>query len=227
MFTSGVLAMGVLLVRTPIQFNLMRFLLGIAEGGFLPGMVFYLMSWFPAQARGRAIGHFYVALLLSSVVMTGELLGLNGTLGLSGRQYLLLVENVPAIALDVAILVLLPESPAKSARLSDPEKAWITDQLAADRAAAGVAVDRRLWLLGLSNACILGATYAFTLSAPTIVVGATHIGPTGVVRLAGIPIGIESDTCKGWPSPWWRAPASGSWGCRTRSGSWLTATPRR
>lgn len=151
-----------LLLRTPIQF-VMRFLLGMAEGCFVPGMVFYLMSGFPAQACGRAIGRFYVVLPLSSVVMAGGLLGLNGTLGLSGWKNLLLAEDLPAIALGVAIPVLLPESPAKWAWLSDLEKAWITDHQA-DRAVAGAAVDPgvgraladgRLWLLGLSKVCIL------------------------------------------------------------------------
>ena len=69
MLTWGLIAAGMMLVRTPTQFYVMRFLLGAAEAGFFPGVVFYLMQWFPAAQRGRAISRFYVALPLSSVVM--------------------------------------------------------------------------------------------------------------------------------------------------------------
>ena len=197
MLTWGALAAGMLFVRTPVQFYVMRFLLGMAEAGFFPGVVFYLMSWFPAAARGRAISRFYVALPLSSVVMgalAGALLNLNGTAGLAGWQWLFLVEGLPAIALGVAILFLLPDSPATSKWLSDAEKAWIAQRLAADRAGAGAAgdpgigralADPRVWLLGLANIGILGAAYAFNLSAPTILVGATHLDATGTGFLIG------------------------------------------
>ena len=91
MFTWGLLAAGMMFVKTPTQFYVMRFLLGAAEAGFFPGVVFYLMHWFPAHERGRAISRFYVALPLSSVVMgsfAGLLLGMQGTLGLAGWQWL-------------------------------------------------------------------------------------------------------------------------------------------
>src|SRR3954462_15514471 len=81
MLTWGVLAMGMMFVRTPMQFYVMRFLLGAAEAGFFPGVVFYLMHWFPAHERGRAVSRFYVALPLSTVLMgtvAGALLNLGG-----------------------------------------------------------------------------------------------------------------------------------------------------
>ncbi len=100
MFTWGVIAVGMMFVKTPMQFYVMRFLLGAAEAGFFPGVVFYLMHWFPAHERGRAISRFYVALPLSSILMgsiAGALLGLDGQLGLKGWQWLFLVEGLPAI----------------------------------------------------------------------------------------------------------------------------------
>jgi ACS family tartrate transporter-like MFS transporter len=87
MVTWGLVAMGMMFVKTPMQFYVMRFLLGAAEAGFFPGVVYYLMQWFPAAERGRAISRFYVALPLSSVVMgsvAGALLGLRGVAGLTG-----------------------------------------------------------------------------------------------------------------------------------------------
>ncbi|HEX7761431.1 MAG TPA: MFS transporter [Caulobacteraceae bacterium] len=198
MLTWGVIAVGMMFVRTPAQFYVMRFLLGAAEAGFFPGVVYYLMQWFPAAERGRAISRFYIALPLSSVVMgavAGSLLGLRGQLGLAGWQWLFLAEGLPAIILSLAILTLLPGLPSEAAWLTGEEKAWIAARLAADRAVAGAAgdpgvgralLDPRVWLLGLSNVCILGAAYAFNLSAPTILVGATHLSPAKVGYLIAL-----------------------------------------
>ena len=87
MFTWGLLAAAMMFVRTPLEFNVLRFLLGMAEAGFYPGVVYYLTLWFPARMRARAVSRFYIALPLSSVVMgslAGWLLGLGGKLGLAG-----------------------------------------------------------------------------------------------------------------------------------------------
>ncbi len=186
MFTWGLLAVGMMFIKTPMQFYVMRFLLGAAEAGFFPGVVFYLMHWFPAHERGRAISRFYVALPLSSVVMgslAGALLNLDGQFGLAGWQWLFLVEGLPAIALSIVILIALPDSPAQARWLTGDERAWIKTQLAADDARPGVAADAgvlralvepRVWLLGLSSMCILGAAYAFNLSAPALLQGVTQ-----------------------------------------------------
>src|SRR5580658_2767857 len=112
MLTWGLLAMGMMFVRTPVQFYVMRFLLGLAEAGFFPGVIYYLTLWFPAQHRGKAISRFYVAWPLSSVVMgavAGTLLNLQGRLGLAGWQWLFLVEGLPALAMSGVILLLLPD----------------------------------------------------------------------------------------------------------------------
>src|SRR6202046_4261249 len=89
MFTWGLLAAAMMFVRTPLAFNVLRFLLGMAEAGFFPGVIYYLTLWFPARVRARAVSRFYIALPLSSVVMgsvAGWLLGLGGELGLSGWE---------------------------------------------------------------------------------------------------------------------------------------------
>jgi ACS family tartrate transporter-like MFS transporter len=214
MLTWGVLAVGMMFVRTPMQFYVMRFLLGAAEAGFFPGVVFYLMHWFPAHERGRAISRFYVALPLSSVVMgvvAGALLNLKGHFGLGGWQWLFLVEGLPAILLGVAILFLLPDSPAAAKWLSAGEKVWIEGRLAADRTAPGVSADHgalaalmdpRVWLLGLVSTCVLGASYAFNLSAPAVLKGATGLDDTHVGFLvAGVAVlGAVGMIGAGWHS---------------------------
>jgi ACS family tartrate transporter-like MFS transporter len=199
MITWGVLAVGMMFVRTPSQFYVMRFLLGAAEAGFFPGAVFYLMHWYPAAWRGRAISGFYVAFPLSNVVMgsvAGALLGLHGRLGLAGWQWLFLVEGLPAIILSAVVLRWLPDAPATASWLSADEKAWIVSGLAADRAALAREPDPGLRPtllsplvigMGLVNALYLGSNYAFNLSAPTILTQATHLsaGSVGYLVAAG------------------------------------------
>ena len=128
MITWGVIAAGMRFVRTPVQFYVMRFLLGLAEAGFFPGVIYYLTFWFPAEVRGRAISRFYVAWPLSTVVMgalAGTLLGLQGKLGLAGWQWLLLLEGLPAIVMGIVIFFFLPDTPRDARWLSAGEKAWI------------------------------------------------------------------------------------------------------
>lgn len=99
MFTWGLLAAAMMFVRTPLEFNALRFLLGVAEAGFYPGVIYYLTLWFPLRMRARAVSRFYVSLPLASAVMgalAGWLMGLGGKLGLAGWQWLFLAEGLPA-----------------------------------------------------------------------------------------------------------------------------------
>ncbi len=214
MFTWGLLAMGMMFVETPTQFYVMRFALGAAEAGFFPGVVFYLMHWFPAHERGRAISRFYVALPLSSVVMgalAGTLLGLQGHFGLAGWQWLFLVEGLPAVLLSIVILLVLPNSPAEARWLTQDERDWIAARLAADNTLPGVSADAgvlralvepRVWLLGIASMCVLGAAYAFGLSAPALLQGVTHLDATGIgFLIAGVSLlGAASMITAGWHS---------------------------
>ncbi len=131
MLTWGLLAIGMMFVKTAPQFYVMRFLLGMAEAGFFPGVVFYLMQWFPPEMRARAISRFYISLPLSSVVMgsiAGALLNLQGRLGLAGWQWLFLVEGLPAIVLSVVFFLHLPDTPADAKWLEPSEREWLLDE---------------------------------------------------------------------------------------------------
>jgi len=214
MLTWGLLAVGMMFVKSPIQFYIMRFLLGLAEAGFFPGVILYLTHWFPAAYRGRAISRFYVAWPLSTVVMgsvAGALLHLQGRLGLAGWQWLFLVEGLPAIAMSGVILVLLPDRPADAAWLTGAEKGWIERRLAADAAllvGAGehgflhALANPRVLQLGAVNFLILGAFYAFSLSAPAVLDGLTHLGVTKVgylIAFSGL-LGAAAMVFNGWHS---------------------------
>jgi ACS family tartrate transporter-like MFS transporter len=214
MLTWGLLAVATLLVRTPVQFYAVRFLLGAAEAGFFPGIVFYLMQWFPSHERGRAINRFYIALPLSTVAMgalAGSLLGLQGVLGLAGWQWLLLVEGLPAILLSLGFLLWLPDGPAHAAWLEPGERAAIEHCLSldqtsptaeADHGVARALVNPRVWLLGVCNLCIQCAIYALSFSAPTILQGVTRWSATatGLVIAAVAVLGAGAMNLAGWHS---------------------------
>jgi len=214
MLTWGVLAVAMMFVRTPVQFYALRFLLGAAEAGFFPGVVYYLTTWFPASHRGRAISRFYVALPLASVVMgliAGPLLGLGGRLGLAGWQWLFLVQGLPAVLLGVGVLFLLPDGPADAPWLTPTERTWIADRHAADADRLGGPEDHSLLKalripvvlqIGIAQFCILAASYAFTLSAPGFLAQAAHLDPTqvGLLTAAGGVLGAVAMIGNGWSS---------------------------
>jgi len=188
MVTWGLLAMAMIFVRTPAQFYAARFLLGMAEAGFFPGVVFYLMQWYPPHLRARAITGFYIAFPLSSVVMgslAGVLMSLQGRLSLSGWQWLFLVEAIPAVLLGVAFFFLLPDGPADAPWLTEPEReailAAVPVRSANPESIAPALRDPRTWLIGLFFMFIQTGNYAFAFSAPAIVQKLTDwsIGSTG------------------------------------------------
>jgi ACS family tartrate transporter-like MFS transporter len=192
MLTWGLLATSMMFVRTPLQFNAVRLLLGIAEAGFFPGVIYYLMLWFPARMRARAVSRFYIALPLSSVVMgslAGWLLGLGGKLGLAGWQWLFLVEGLPPVLFSLVILKMLPDSPAKAAWLTPGEKAWLLRQLDEDSAEAHLGheagvlkalLSPKVWMIGAFFFCALTTNYAYQFSAPAIIQAATGWNVTQV-----------------------------------------------
>ncbi|MFZ0338683.1 MAG: MFS transporter [Terracidiphilus sp.] len=185
MFTWGLLAAATMFVRTPLEFNVLRFLLGMAEAGFYPGVIYYLTLWFPARMRARAVSRFYISLPLSSVLMgslAGWLMGLGGKLGLAGWQWLFLVEGLPTAIFSLVILKMLPDGPAKSTWLTAEEKAWLESQLKADGEkahlghSAGVAqalLEPKVWMIGAYFFFALTTSYAYSFSAPAILQGVT------------------------------------------------------
>lgn len=132
MFTWGLLSGATALVQGEWSFYLVRFLLGIAEAGFFPGIIFYLTLWFPASYRARIIGYFMAAIPLSSVLgapVSGMLLGLDGAMGLHGWQWLFIVEAAPAVLLSVVVLFYLTDRPADATWLPAAQRDWLANRL--------------------------------------------------------------------------------------------------
>ena len=136
MITWGIIAAGMMFVRGPVSFYVLRFMLGIAEAGFFPGIIFYLSEWFPADARARAVARFMTAIPVSAVIggpISGALLGLSGRLGLAGWQWLFLLEGLPAVLLGVAVLRYLPDRPDDAAWLAPEQRRWLIERLGNER----------------------------------------------------------------------------------------------
>jgi ACS family tartrate transporter-like MFS transporter len=204
MLTWGIIAMGMLFVRTPMQFYIARFCLGMAEAGFFPGVIFYLMQWFPPEQRARAISRFYISGPLSSVLMgaiAGALLNLNGHAHLAGWQWLFLVEGLPPIFLSVAFFLLLPDTPSQAKWLTEPERAWITQNVDPTgdhihhpaEPIHRILIDSRVWQFGIFGFLMLTTFYGYALIFPQLVQISTHLSTTRVgfitagISLLGVP----------------------------------------
>jgi MFS transporter, ACS family, tartrate transporter len=113
-------------------FYLLRVLLGAAEAGFFPGIIFYLTLWFPTIYRARIVGYFMAAIPLSTVVgapISGILLYLHGGFGFAGWQWLFIIEAVPAIVLAAVVFFYLTDRPVHAAWLADDERVWLSERL--------------------------------------------------------------------------------------------------
>jgi ACS family tartrate transporter-like MFS transporter len=185
MFTWGLLAACMMFVRTPFEFYAVRLLLGIAEAGFFPGVIYYLTLWFPASMRARAVSRFYIALPLASTMMgsvAGWLMGLDGKMGLAGWQWLFLLEGIPATLFSFVILWMLPDTLDKAPWLTTGEKSWLQRQLDADGQCAHLGhgagvlqalLSPKVWMIGGFFFFALTCSYAFNFSAPAILQVAT------------------------------------------------------
>jgi MFS family permease len=137
MFTLGLCAAGMALVSGRTSFYLIRLLLGAAEAGFYPGILFFLTLWFPAAYRGRVLAVFIAAIPVSGILgapLSGLLLSMNGVAGLAGWQWLYLIEAAPALLLAPLVIMRLQNSPDEAAWLPAEERTWLIGQLRAERA---------------------------------------------------------------------------------------------
>lgn len=130
----GALSAATALVQGPISFSILRFILGAAEAGLYPGLIFYLTLWFPPVYRARYAANFLIGLPLAFVIgspVSGLLLELDGLGGLHGWQWMFILEGLPACVLAFVVLRMLPDGPAHAAWLSQDEKQFIAERLAA------------------------------------------------------------------------------------------------
>ncbi|PKP70075.1 MAG: MFS transporter [Alphaproteobacteria bacterium HGW-Alphaproteobacteria-5] len=167
----------------PNSFYLIRFLAGIAEAGFYPGVIFFLTTWFPAAARARIFSWFIVAIPLSSVIsgpLSTSLLSLDGIGGLHGWQWMFIIEGLPAAVLGFICYRFLVDRPEDAAWLTPEEKTALRSALDREQASKAlqahrlwdVLVDPRVLLLSASYFCFLVGVLGITIWLPQILQGA-------------------------------------------------------
>jgi ACS family tartrate transporter-like MFS transporter len=196
MISWGIIATGMMFVRGPISFYVLRFLLGVCEAGFFPGMILYLTYWFPSRQRAGAIAKFMTATSIAGVVgapMSGWLLNFEGLLHLHGWQWLFLAEGIPSFLMGFSVLFLLKDKPDDAGWLSTDEKLWLDAELERDRQAGGAADKHRLmdafkapiiWLL--SAICFIDqvGVYTVNLWMPLILTSFLHGGGAAATTLS-------------------------------------------
>jgi ACS family tartrate transporter-like MFS transporter len=212
--TWGIAASAMILVRGTSSFYALRFLLGLAEAGFFPGIVWYLGRWFPERERARAMSRFMIAIPLAGAIggpVGGALLSLNGRFGLAGWRWLFLVEGLPPIVLGLVALRYLTDSPEKAAWLTAGQREWLVGEMQRERA-AGAGAERADVKRALSSGVTwaLALLYLFALSGglgpvffgPILVRDALGLGDAGtglVMGAIGI-AGVAGMLANGWHS---------------------------
>jgi len=200
MFTWGLVSMAMFLVRDEWSFYGLRFLLGVAEAGLVPGVLLYLGQWVPAVRRARLIGVFYVAVPISTVIgapLSTWLMGF-APWGLAGWQFMFLVEGFPCLLMAFVVLRYLTDKPAEATWLSPRQRAWLVSELdredaandaAGHRAGSFRAVVRDKSVLGMSFAffSMIIPLYAMAFFLPTIVKQLGHFSTAQIGWLTAIP----------------------------------------
>ena len=181
MITWGILSGAMAFVQGEWSFYIVRCLLGAAEAGFFPGIIFYLTLWFPAAYRARILGYFMAAIPLSSVLglpVSGALLGMDGVAGMHGWQWLFIVEAVPSLILSVVVLRYLTDRPADATWLPDDSRTWLMRRIAAEEQVRATAqpfsigqalVDGRVLALSLVYFGVVASLYGLSFFLPQIV----------------------------------------------------------
>ncbi|MBB3149492.1 ACS family tartrate transporter-like MFS transporter [Phyllobacterium trifolii] len=163
MITWGVVSGCMAFVQGTTSFYTLRFLLGVAEAGFFPGIILYLSFWFPGRRRAAVTALFMAAAPLSTALgspISGALLEMHGLLGLAGWQWMFLLEAVPALVLGVVTLFYLTDRPEKAKWLDDNERQWLVNTMNSERAAKGLTAGHSIWR-GLADPRVLALSLVY------------------------------------------------------------------
>src|ERR1700716_1063591 len=181
MVTWGIISALMASVSGVWSFYGLRFLLGVAEAGFFPGIILYLTYWYPAEYRARFLAAFAIAVPVSTVIgapISGLLLGLDGLLGLKGWQWLFIIEGIPSVMLGILTWFYLTARPEKAAWLTPAQKAWLSSKLESEIAAKQAAqhlslgqalASPKVLTLSLIYFGFVGALYGMQFWLPQIV----------------------------------------------------------
>ncbi|MBG0859950.1 MAG: MFS transporter, partial [Bacteroidales bacterium] len=181
MIVWGIVSSAMIFTRSTITFYFIRFLLGVAEAGFYPGVILYLTYWFPEKERAHTVALFATGTVVAGIIgspLSGAILELQGLGGLEGWQWLFLLEGIPAIILGLVVIFVLPDRPRNTRWLSSAEKAWVQLRLdeetllskgRAHNRLSEAFVSGRIWLLCFIYFLLTVGIYGYEMWLPSII----------------------------------------------------------
>jgi ACS family tartrate transporter-like MFS transporter len=220
----GVISAAMMFVSGPWSFGVLRVLLGIAEAGFFPGIIYYLSNWFPARVRARAVAQFMLGGVVASMFghpLSGFILRhMDRVGGLWGWQWVFLLEGLPAVALGFITLAYLTDSPDKARWLAPAERMWLSEQIQNERdlhplsrshSLAAAVVDPRVWMLIAIYFTVAMGDNSYGFYIPTFLksqfpdwsadqIGLLAAAPSVVAMIGMVLVGKNSDRTgeRGW-----------------------------
>jgi ACS family tartrate transporter-like MFS transporter len=213
MITWGIISALMAFATGPTSFLVLRFLLGVAEAGFFPGIIYYLSTWYPARFRGRVISALFLAVPVSNAAasaISGAILEMDGVLGFRGWQWVFMIEAAPAVLLAFVVLRYMTDRPAHARWLTDEERSWLDGELLAERRQVERAghvsllkslMDRRVLVLSLMYMTSVTASYGIVFFLPQIVKGfGLSNMMTGAVTAIPYTVGVLGLLAWGWSS---------------------------
>jgi D-galactonate transporter len=209
----GLLAALTGFIQTAAQFYVARFVLGLAEAGFFPGVIVYLSHWFRPRDRAKAVAMFMAAIPLSNIFgapVSGLILGVNW-MGLAGWRWVFILEGVPALVFGVVTIFYLTDRPRDAKWLTAEEREWITAELEREKGARQDGRKYGVWealrhrnvlLLALAYFCAVTSAYGFNFWLPTIVKRLSGLSDLLVTGVAALPYcaGLAAMLFVGWTS---------------------------
>jgi D-galactonate transporter len=201
MITWGILSSAMMYVNSPTMFYVMRFMLGVAEAGFFPGIILYLTYWYPAHRRGRMTAMFMTAIALSGVIggpLSGAIMKhAHGINGLSGWQWMFVLEGLPSVVLGVVVIFLLKDRIADAHWLSEEEKALLIRNIAAEDAGKedhnvlAVMGSGRVWLCAAIYFSYVMGLYGVSFWMPSIIKAMGYADPLDIGLISAIPYSVS------------------------------------
>jgi D-galactonate transporter len=215
MFLWSLCSAATAFITQPEHFYILRFLLGAAEAGFFPGVLFYLSQWVPARRRARFTALFMSAMALAGVVsspISGLIMhSMGGLAGLKGWQWLFLIEGLPGCLLAVIALYYLTDRPDQARWLTPAQKAIVLADLEADGAAKkdtshtsmmGALKDKRFYVLALMAMAMIAGLGGLALWVPTVIqrTGVSNVWHVGLLAAVPYILGVVSQQVVAWSS---------------------------
>lgn len=201
MISWGLISAAMMFVTTPMMFYVMRFLLGIAEAGFFPGIILYLTYWYPADRRARITAMFMTGIAIAGVI-GGPVSGIimkhtNGIYGWQGWQWMFLLEGLPSVALGLVVIMVLDDRISEAKWLAEEERALLARNIAKDEAHKEeesflrIISSGRVWLCAAIYFSYVMGVYGVSFFLPTIIKSMGHTDVVEIGLISSIPYSVS------------------------------------